>query len=89
MHVVVVEWLYLKETGVDEQGNQLTAEENHDCCLRHETLTFIEFPGEKNETRRSRIENNRNVVVMVEEENNRNVLVVEKNNTNGVAVVVV
>ena len=38
MHVVVVEWPSLKETSADEQGNQLTAEENHDCCLLHETL---------------------------------------------------
>ena len=38
MNVVVVEWLSLKETGADEQGNQLTAEENHDCCLLHKTL---------------------------------------------------
>ena len=37
-HVVVVEWLSLNETDADEQGNQLTAEENHDCCLLHETL---------------------------------------------------
>ena len=36
VHVVVVEWLSLKET--DEQGNQLTAEGNHDCYLVHETL---------------------------------------------------
>ena len=36
VHVVVVEWLSLKET--DEQGNQLTDEGNHDCCLVHETL---------------------------------------------------
>ena len=38
MNVVVVEWLSLKETGADEQGNQLTAEENHGCCLLHKTL---------------------------------------------------
>ena len=38
VHVVLVEWLSLKETGADEQGNQLTAEENHDCCSLHETL---------------------------------------------------
>ena len=38
VNVVVVEWLSLKETGADEQGNQLTAEENHDCCLLHKTL---------------------------------------------------
>ena len=38
MNVVVVEWLSLKETGADEQGNQLTAEENRDCCLIHEIL---------------------------------------------------
>ena len=38
MHVVVVEWLSLKETGADKQGNQLTAEEKHDCCSLHEIL---------------------------------------------------
>ena len=38
MHVVVVERLSLKETGADKQGNQLTVEENHDCCSLHETL---------------------------------------------------
>ena len=38
MHVVVMESLSLKETGADEQGNQLTDEENHDCCLLRETL---------------------------------------------------
>ena len=38
MNVVIVEWLSLKATGADEQGNKLTAEENHDCCLLHETL---------------------------------------------------
>ena len=43
MHVVVVEWLSFKETGADEQGNQLTAEENHDCCLLHETLLLNEL----------------------------------------------
>ena len=34
----VVEKLSFKETGADKQGNQLTAEENHDCCSLHETL---------------------------------------------------
>ena len=38
MHAVAVEWLSLKETGADKQGNQLTVEENHDCCSLHETL---------------------------------------------------
>ena len=38
MHEFAVEWLSLKETGADEQGNQLTAEKNHHCCLLHETL---------------------------------------------------
>ena len=37
-HIVGVEWLSLRETGADEQSNQLTAEENHDCYLLHETL---------------------------------------------------
>ena len=34
----VVEKLSFKETGADKQGNQLTAEENHDCGSLHETL---------------------------------------------------
>ena len=38
MHVVVVEKLSLKETGADKQDNQLTAEENPDCCSLNETL---------------------------------------------------
>ena len=95
MNVVVVEWLSLKETGADEQGNQLTAEENHDCCLLHKTLkpnelmmavgswqSFIESRGEKNETSRRRIENNRNVVAVVVV-----VLLVEENNRNVLVVV--
>ena len=28
----------LKVSGADEQANQLTAEENHDCCSLRETL---------------------------------------------------
>ena len=58
MHVVVVEKLSLKETGADEQGNQLTAEENRYCCSLHEILLqnelmmavgslYIEYHGEK------------------------------------------
>ena len=43
MHVVVVEKLSFKETGADKQGNQLTAEENHDCCSLHETLLQSEL----------------------------------------------
>ena len=27
-----------KKTGTNQQGNQVPAEENHDCCLPHETL---------------------------------------------------
>ena len=38
MHEFATEWRSLKETGADEQGNQLTAEENHDCCSLHQTL---------------------------------------------------
>ena len=34
----VEEKLSFKETGADKQGNQLTAEENHDYCLLHEIL---------------------------------------------------
>ena len=75
VRVVVVELLSLKETDADEQGNQLTTEEIHDCCSLHETLiqrtndgswhSFIELRGEKkNETSGRRIENNRNVVVI-------------------------
>ena len=41
MHEFSVEWLSLKETGADAQGNQLTAEENHDCCSLHETLETL------------------------------------------------
>ena len=43
VHVVVVEWLSLRETGADEQGNQLTGEENHGCCSLHETLLLNEL----------------------------------------------
>ena len=35
MHEFAVEWLSLKETGADEQDDQLTAEENHDSCSLH------------------------------------------------------
>ena len=31
MHVVVVEWLSVKETVADEVDKQLRIEENHDC----------------------------------------------------------
>ena len=103
MHVVVVEKLSLKETGADEQGNQLTAEENRYCCSLHEILLqnelmmavgslYIEYHGEKkNETSRRRIENNRNVVAVVGVKGNKRtvVVVVEENNRNVVAVVVV
>ena len=38
MHVVVVEWLSVKETIADELNKQLRIEENHDCSLQLETL---------------------------------------------------
>ena len=38
MNVAVIEQLSKKETGADEQGNQLTAEGNHYCFSLHETL---------------------------------------------------
>ena len=41
VHEFAVEWLSLKETGADAQDNQLTAEENHDCCSLHETLETL------------------------------------------------
>ena len=31
MHVVVVDWLSVKETVADELNKQLRMEENHDC----------------------------------------------------------
>ena len=31
MHVVVVEWLSVRETGADELNKQLTVEENRGC----------------------------------------------------------
>ena len=31
MHVVVVDWLSVKETVADELDKQLRVEENHDC----------------------------------------------------------
>ena len=31
MHVVVVDWLFVKETVADELDKQLRVEENHDC----------------------------------------------------------
>ena len=38
VHIVALVQPSLKETGADKQGNQLTVEENHDCCSLHETL---------------------------------------------------
>ena len=88
MYEFAVERLYLQETGADhdEQDNQLTADEKHDCCSLHETLlqnglimavcrslsTILE---EKFRVNVIVEENNRNVVV-VEDESNRNVVVV-------------
>ena len=58
MHVVVVDWLSVKETVADELDKQLRVEENHDCSCQLETLgqtevmmavgsIFIESRGEK------------------------------------------
>ena len=38
MHVVVVDWLSVKETVPDELDTQLKIEENHDCSWQLETL---------------------------------------------------
>ena len=43
MHVVVVDWLSVKETGADELDKQLTVEENHGCPWQLETLRQTEF----------------------------------------------
>ena len=48
VHVVAVVQLSLKETGADKQGNQLTVEENHDCCSLHETLVLNELRLDRN-----------------------------------------
>ena len=38
MHVVVVEWLSVKETSADELDKQVTVEENYGCSSLRETL---------------------------------------------------
>ena len=43
MHVVVVDWLSVKETVTDELDRQLRIEENHNCSWQLETLRQTEF----------------------------------------------
>ena len=43
MHVVVVDWLSVKETVAVELDKQLKIEENHDCSLQLETLRQTEL----------------------------------------------
>ena len=43
MHVVVVDWLSVKETAADELDKQLRTEENHDCSWQLETLRQTEL----------------------------------------------
>ena len=43
MHVVVVDWLSVKETVADELNKQLRIEENHDCSWQLETLRQTEL----------------------------------------------
>ena len=76
MHVVVVEWLSVRETGADELNKQLTVEENHGCSLQLETmpqseLIVVIYVLLWNDLKGR----NRNVAEVVEEENNRNVVV--------------
>ena len=42
MHVVVVDWLSVKETVADELDKQLRIEENQDCSWQLETLRQTE-----------------------------------------------
>ena len=43
MHVVVVDWLSVKETVADELNKQLRIEENHDCSWQLEKLRQTEL----------------------------------------------
>ena len=43
MHVVVVEWLSVRETGADELNKQLTVEENHGCSWQLQTMPQSEL----------------------------------------------
>ena len=43
MHVVVVEWLSVRETGTDKLNKRLTVEENHGCSRQLETLLQSEL----------------------------------------------
>ena len=45
MHVVVVDWLSVKETVADELDKQLRIEENHDCSYKGTTplLSLVNF----------------------------------------------
>ena len=94
MHVVVSDWLPVKETVADELDKQLRIEENHDSSLQLETLRQTELMiavcSLLLTVWRKKIVNVM-VVVVVVEENNRNVVVVavEENNRNVVVVVVV
>ena len=78
MHVVVVDWLSVKETVADELDKQLKIEENHDCSWQLETLRQTELMIVVCSLLLTVVEkNNGNVVaVMVVEENNENVVVV-------------
>ena len=43
MHVVVVDWLSVKENVADELDKQLRIEENHDCSWQFDTLRQTEL----------------------------------------------
>ena len=43
MHVIVLDWLSVKETVADELDKQLRIEENHDCSWQLETLRQTEL----------------------------------------------
>ena len=93
MHVVVADWLSVKETVADELDKQLRIKEIHDSSLQLETLRQTELMIAvcsllltvwRNKIVNVMVvvmveENNRNVVVVAVEENNRNVVVVDKN----------
>ena len=78
MHVVVVDWLSVKETVADELNKQLRIEENHDCSWQLEKLRQTELMIVVC-----------SLLLTVVDEKIVYVVVVEENNGNVVAMVVV
>ena len=89
MHVVVVDWLSLKETVADDLDKQLRIEENHDCSRKLETLRQTELMTVVCSLLLTVVEEKIvNVVTAVMEKNNGNVVLVvvvvkEENDGNG------